>query len=430
LASNQFLALTNPVLAEEAKDALRRHVIEPLLERCADEEYGGFLVDFDERWRPAGPHNKTLEHASRTTLSFALIERAMPGLGCARLVRHGCEFLRSAFWDVAHSGFFAQVERSGGPCWEGLKHPHAVTYVAQAFLLAEPVLPTGEGRLWASRAQQWLDDVAWDPEHGGYWGSYRRNNEPYPEGARLPTPNGLDVLGLPVGFKESNTLSDAIETLTILAAHGLGGQYRDRLGWLVELVAGRLTEPSKMLPYVYHRDWQASSDAVHLGQQFQMIHRLVAAAGVLGEMRLLGRCCDLAESGLAFGRHPDGGFCFAFKTDGTGSSSNVRQWWVQLEAVRALHALAGNEIIDQEKRECYAMARDQQWAFVRGRFFDNRYGGLWEFAEDADVRSRKAWSKWLRPWLPASQPLPKAHGWKDPSHEVGAFLALAGLLGQ
>ena len=56
------------------------------------------------------------------------------------------------------------------------------------------------------RALAWLDDVAWDPTYGGYWGSFRRNNERYPDGAQLPTPDGRDILGLTPGFKENNTL--------------------------------------------------------------------------------------------------------------------------------------------------------------------------------------------------------------------------------
>jgi len=134
--------MSNSQLAAEANSAMRRHVVEPLVRRCIDREYGGFLVDFDEQWRPAGPHDKTLEHASRMTLAFALIDRAMPGEGCDRLVRQGCAFLQEVMWDAAHGGFFAKVDRSGRPFWEGLKHPHAVTYAAEAFLLAEPYLPT------------------------------------------------------------------------------------------------------------------------------------------------------------------------------------------------------------------------------------------------------------------------------------------------
>src|SRR5579863_808984 len=135
--------------AEQARAALRAHVLEPLLARCVDQEYGGFLVDFDERWHPAGPHNKTLEHASRSTIAFALMDQAMPGQGCDRLVRHGCAFLQSAMWDSEHGGFFASVDRGGRPCWDGMKHPHAATYAARAFLLAAQYLPQGEGRLWA-----------------------------------------------------------------------------------------------------------------------------------------------------------------------------------------------------------------------------------------------------------------------------------------
>ena len=416
-------------IAEEARDALRRHVLEPLVPRCMDAEYGGFLVDFDQRWQPVGPHEKTLEHASRTTLSFAQLEAAMPGEGCDRLVRHGCAFLQAAMWDAANGGFFARVDRSGRPCWDGLKHPHAVTYAALAFLLAEPYLPPGEGRLWACRAQQWLDEVAWDPMHGGYWGSYRRDNERYLDDAHLPTPHGLDVLGLPLGVKESNTLGDAIDTLTILVAHGMGEPCRTRLVWLVNLVADRLSASTKALPYQYRRDWQPVSGVVHLGLQFQMVHRLLSTAAVLGEPRLLATSRDLANYCLERGRHPRGGFCFAVSGDGqarqaTGMSNDVRHWWVQFEAVRLLHALAINGGIDRDARDGYRRARDQQWVFVRERFFDQRYGGIREFPEEPGTRWYNIWRQWLRPPRAIPPRLLKTHGWKDPFHEIGAFLAL------
>ena len=417
----------NREIADQARAALRRHVVEPLLSRCVDAEYGGFLVDFDERWRPVGPHHKTLEHASRSTLAFALAERAMPGAGCAQLARHGCAFLREALWDAANGGFFARVDRRGRPSWDGLKHPHAVTYAALAFLLAEPCLPPGEGREWACRSQQWLDEVAWDPAHGGYWGSYRRNNERYPDGAHLPTPDGLDVLGLRPGFKESNTLGDSIDTLTVLAAHGIRGRCASRLAWLVDLVVERLTDTSGVLPYLYRPDWQPVSGIAHLGQQFQMVHRLLAAADVLGETRPVARSCDLAGFGLSSGRHPAGGFCFAPSAANNTPASldppaDLRQWWIQLEAVHALHALATHAAIDHDARARYAQARDQQWEFLRRHFFDARLGGIWELPVDPGRQWLVRLPRWLRPGPPL--PSRKTHGWKDPLHDVLTFLAL------
>jgi sulfoquinovose isomerase len=414
----------NPQIAAEARSALRRHVVEPLVPRCVDREYGGFLVDFDERWRPAGPHDKTLEHASRMTLAFALVERAIPGEGCDQLVRHGCAFLQGVMWDATHGGFFAQVDRSGRPSWEGLKHPHAVTYATEAFLLAAPYLPPGEGQLWARRALAWLDDVAWDPTYGGYWGSFRRNNERYPAGAHLPTPDGRDILGLTPGFKEINTLGDAIEMLTTFVAHGIGGPFAERLAWLVDLVADRLTDPSGVLPYLYRPDWRTVPDVVRIGQSFQMIHRLVAVAATSGATALVAKARKIADFCLASARHPSGGFCIAVSGDGrtwpsTGPSTDLRQWWVQFEAARALHALATHEAIDHDARALYGRARDEQWAFARDHFFDTRYGGIWELAVESNTRRR---APWLRPRLP--WPLRKTHGWKDPLHEVGTFLAL------
>lgn len=419
----------NSGIAEQARAALRRHVLEPLVSRCVDRDYGGFLVDFDERWRPVGPHNKTLEHASRTTIALALLDQAMPGEGCDALVRDGCAFLQGAFWDTAYGGFFAEVDRHGRPSWEGLKHPHAVTYAARAFLLAEPYLPPNEGRLWACRALAWLDDVAWDTTHGGYWGSFRRNNERYPERARLPTSNGRDVLGLTPSFKEVNTLGDALETLTDFVAHGITGRCADRLTWLIDLIVQRLTDRNGILPYLYWPDWRPVPDLVRIGQQFQMIHRLVAAAGVTDATGLVTRSRELSDFCLAAARHPSGGFCLAVSGGGRtwpsiGPTTDLRQWWVQLEAARALHVLATHEGIDSAARGVYERARDEQWGFVRDHYFDTRYGGIWEYPRESSPPWHALLPYRLRP-KPAELSPRKTHGWKDPLHEVEAFLALA-----
>lgn len=422
--------MTDAAIADQARAALRRHVAEPLMPRCVDREHGGFLVDFDDRWRPIGPHDKTLEHASRMTTAFALVDGVLPGEGFDRLVRHGCAFLQEALWDADHGGFFARVDRSGKPSWDGLKHPHAVTYAAQAFLLAAPHLAPGEGRRWAGRALDWLNDVAWDRLHGGYWGSYRRDNERYPDGARLPTDDGRDVLGLPPGFKEINTLGDAVETLTAFVTLGLADRCADRLASLVDLVIDRLSDAQGMVPYLYRRDWHPVPDLLRIGQNFQLVHRLVAAAAATGATGAVARSCDIADFCLASGRHPSGGFCFAVAAGGrtwpaTGPSSDQRQWWVQLEAVHALHVLARHPAVDPDARARYAVARDEQWTFVRDKLFDARFGGIWELALDPNPRLFGRLPRWLQPEPRSRRRLRKTHGWKDPFHEVCAFLALS-----
>ncbi len=416
-------------IAEQAWDALHRHVLAPLVPRCIDKEYGGFLVDFDDRWQPAGPQFKSLEHAARTTTAFAQIDRAMPGQGYERYVRHGCAFLQQAMWDGAHGGFFVRVDRSGRPQWEGLKHPHAVTYVARAFLLAEPHLPPGEGLMWAERALAWLDEFAWDPAHGGYWGSFRRNNERYADGARLPTPDGRDIFGLVPGFKEINTQGDAVELLTCFAERDPGGRCAKRLVDMVELVADRLMQPNGVVPYRYLRDWRPVPDLARVGYQFMLARHIATAATVTPITAAVARACDLVDFCFTSARHPAGGFCFAVTADGrawpaTGPSTDLRQWWVQIEAVHTLHVLANNVSVEPAARARYREARDEQWSFVRDNLFDEQHGGVCELPLEPAPR----WPcrlKHLLLRLPPPTPLLKSHCWKDCSHEVGTFLTLA-----
>jgi mannobiose 2-epimerase len=417
-------------LADEARDALRRHVLAPLLPRCVDREYGGFLVDFDERWQPVGPHEKSLEHAARTTIAFALLDRALPGEGCDRMVHHGCAFLREVMWDAEHGGFFARVDRAGRPLWDGLKHPHAVNYAARAFLMGERHLPAGEGEVWANRSLAWLDEVAWDARHGGYWGAFRRDNRRFPAGARLPTPDGRDVFGLSAGFKEINTQGDAIEMLSAFVERGAGGRCGDRLECLVGLVADRLIDANGAMHYAYHPDWRPIPHLLRVGYQFLMARHLALVPG--GRRRaaeLVARSRRLVDFCLASARHPRGGFCFAVSGEGrawpdTGAASDLRQWWVQVEAVYALHLLARHEGIEPEARARYRRECEELWAFLRHTYFDERHGGLRELP----IRGRRRrWPGALARWLdaPGAGRLPlKGHPWKDMSHEAATFAAL------
>jgi len=68
--------------------------------------------------------------------------------------------------------------------------------------------------------------------------------------------------------------------------------------------------------------------------------------------------------------------CVAVSGDGrtwptTDSSADLRQWWVQLEALAALNALA---VHDEIAGAVYARERDTQWEFLREHYFDSRFG--------------------------------------------------------
>jgi mannose/cellobiose epimerase-like protein (N-acyl-D-glucosamine 2-epimerase family) len=421
--------------AGDAWAALRRHVLEPFVPRCADREYGGFLVDFDDEWRPVGPHEKSLEYTTRTIMALAMLDRALPGAGCAALVSDGCTFLRDAMWDREHGGFFARVDRAGRPLWDGMKHPHAANYAVRAFLMAAPYLPAGEGEAWAARTLAWLDDVAWDDVHGGYWGAFRRDNRRYAAGERTPTSNGGDVFGLPTGLKEINTQGDAIEMLTSCVERGVGARSRDRLETLVRIVSDRLIDAEGAMFYAYRPDWRPVPDLLRVGYQFMMARHLAHVPAARERHDELMACSRrLVDFCLALAHHPEGGFCFAVSAHGrswpaTGPSSDVRQWWVQVEALYTLHLLASDASTEPAASARYRAEAEALWDFVRREHFDETHRGLREFsgvAVEPEPATFAPW-RWFSQPARASAPAPlKTHPWKDTYHEVGALLALAG----
>lgn len=413
-------------LAQQAIDALRRHVVTPYLTHCVDEEHGGFLVDFDEWWRPRGAHDKSLEHAARTTLCFVLLDRLLPGEGCDRLARQGFSFLTEAMWDRQHGGFFALVDRTGRPLWDGLKHPHGITYVARAFRLAGSIVPDAD--LWANRALDWLDTVTWDEGEGGYWGTYRRDLARYPIGSPLPTRDGKDPLVRLPNLKEINTQGDAIATLSAFVSRGAEGKCLERLDTLVRLVTERLIDPAGAMPFTFRRDWYPVAGLVWIGHQFQMARALAQAkCSPQLERQALARSRDLTDFCLSLARHQEGGFRFAVNADGCTwleeGAPRHRSWWVQLEAAHALHVLSQHEAVEPEARARYLGARDEQWAFVRERLLDTQYGGVHEFPREFSAKPARR--RFLRRRQGPFATGRKSHAWKDPFHEVELLIALA-----
>ena len=63
----------------EIRRALDRHVLDAWFPACLDHENGGFLCDFDARWRPDGAQVKMLEFQARQTRVAALGCRLHPG---------------------------------------------------------------------------------------------------------------------------------------------------------------------------------------------------------------------------------------------------------------------------------------------------------------------------------------------------------------
>lgn len=408
-------------LARELEAILFCHALDAHWPATADREYGGYLTDLDQRWRPCGEQSKSLEFQARQTWAYARAAQLYPGRGYDGAAQHGFEFLRRAMWDDDHGGFFTLVDRQGRPLKQGRKHPHGCTYAIEAFLELSPLIGDAETRLWAGRAFDWLEAVAWDREHGGYWGDYTR------AGIRID-PDDLspedryDWLGTPYGLKDMNVPGDALGALGALVRYGWGERAVARLEWLYRHYVDRLVTPYGLMSYFYTRDWTPLPDIPRSGHPLQLIETLISAAGPLD--RTAEAICvaeKLVRRYRSFFAHAEGGLIFARSIQPSpfydiDLSVRERTWWVQTEASRAFLLLALLCPDDPSHREAFA----GQWSFVEGHMVDTRFHGFFESAEEG----RKA-RQWLSPFHSSSR---KTHLWKDVSHEAHMLMDAVGWL--
>ena len=422
-------------LSKAAQTLLDDVVLRPYAGQCLDQEYGGYLVDFDHQMHPGGPHRKSLEHAGRTTLAFVMLHRFRPDAGFDRHALHGFEFLMNQMWDAEESGFYALVKRDGTPDWEGIKHSHGVTYVARAFALSADILGQQVAADWVAKCIGWLDDCAWVPKFGGYVGTFDRNNRPLAVGSKAPTDHGDDPIGAPVGMLEINTQSDALGTMVdLLSEMGTAAPTGsiDRLSELFDRII-QVIQPNGVLPFLLLPDWTPTPTAGRLGHQFQTVRRLIEAGDLIDRETVAAEASHrLLDHALTRCRHPDGGFPGEVSAVGRiwsaiGSPADQRQCWVQLEALDALGVLSEHRQTDAAVARRYHAERQDLCGFIESRLADRRHGGLVEFVGDAvPGRTQTRWPLRRRRATLEAEPGAKYHRWKDISHETATLSYAAG----
>ena len=136
--------MTHVLDAARLGQMVRTHVLETWFPRCIDDEHGGYLCDFDHRWRPAGDQVKMLEFQARQTRVAALGVRLDPSDAEMRAAcLHGWEALRDGLWDAEHGGWYACADRAWSPM-HGEKHAHGTAYAILACLDVGRVLDIPE----------------------------------------------------------------------------------------------------------------------------------------------------------------------------------------------------------------------------------------------------------------------------------------------
>lgn len=384
-----------PLDPDELERTLWRDALDAWFPRCLDEERGGYLCDFDARWRPDGPQDKMLEFQTRHTRVAALACRLRPGDAAReRACRHGYEYLRDVMWDAERGGWYACVDRDGRPRDGGDKHGHGSVYAIHACVDVARTLGEPEALGFAREGLQWLDEHAWDRERGGYWGWLRADGTPY--GLRpAEAPGTRDHMGTPLGAKDMNVQGDMIEMLTELYHRHGDALAGERLAALVRLFEGLVRDTGR-LPVALTPELRPLTLDANAGLELQACHRLPLARAALGEPLAIGPIERTLRAHAGAQRGPTGGIVDPFGRE---------EWWLQMEVLRA-GALAA--VVDLEARDRHLAETARHWDYVRRTFVDPVHGGLFRV-----------------PPTGRESPPEKGTRWKDASHESFALATAA-----
>jgi mannobiose 2-epimerase len=274
-----------------------RHEIESELDfilkawfpRTIDTEYGGFLSDFDYRWRPRGPQHKMLEYQARQTTAAAKGASRFKELYDTAL--HGFRYLKEIMWDAQSGGWFRLLDRSGNPLEGGLKHGHGSSYAISACVCCYELTEEQACLELAKTAFGWLEEHAHDSVNGGYFVFYHRDGCPILSEGFHGTLR--DAIGTPIGCKDANTTSDLLKAFSDLYRVWPDTLLKERLLELLHIVRDRLVVAPGLMHMYTHPDWTPLPDFVRYGQVIRSANHLLAAA------KTLESAADLLTSSVA-----------------------------------------------------------------------------------------------------------------------------------
>ncbi|HEY1725745.1 MAG TPA: AGE family epimerase/isomerase [Steroidobacteraceae bacterium] len=382
-----------------------------------DRQHGGFLCDFDYRWKLRGTNDKLLDYQARQTIAAARAAAHCPDMPLLReTALHGFAYLREKMWDHSLGGWYRLLSRSGDALEDSTKHGHGTAYAISACAACFDATGDAQCLELAKRAFHWLEQHAHDAQHGGYFVFYARNGTPIlsVEQTHPPRADRRDAIGTPIGCKDANTNSDLLKGFVDLYRVWPDPLLRQRLEELLCIVRDRLVVVPGLMHMYANPDWTPLPDVVRYGQILRSAIILLAASeSLFGELDATTEriAKSMVDTMLRIAWDPErGGFHLAgsslgpLRLEDTVVFVRDKVWWAQADGLRALLAMAARHPDDPID---YASQFQRLWQYARKYVIDAKRGGWLSAGLDTNPKADRG---------------PKASAWKDASHEVEALL--------
>jgi mannobiose 2-epimerase len=411
---------SEPVWRAAYRELLAKHVVDVWFPRSIDDQYGGFLCNFDRRWEDTGTDEKLLEFQARQTTTAAELLTVFPDTPSLRkAVTSGFEFLRDVMWDKEYGGWYLRTDRSGAPIVSdaGTKHAHGMAYAKEACFAVYAATGDPHALNLGLASFEWIDANARDSVHGGYFGPMRRDGSRIgPEEAAGP----YDFIGVPFGLKDMDVNKDMLGALSYASrVQPQSDRIRGRAEELVAIMVRCFAEPMERPWFLFNADWTPASTYWKPSEAAHGAGMLIEARSFTpDEDQLVDTAARMVRQTFAFGWNAEAG-ALLFERDLNLAVTKRQQrnmpWWAQLELLKAAEYLTVLCPDDAYMKTVRDAARSAVQLFV-----DERHGGFTKLPlSRARLRDRIL----RRPkWRDASR---KGDKWKDASHDGRALARLA-----
>ena len=278
----------------DGSERLLRDEMDKIYPAAVDRKRGGFHQNFDAHWMPIPDTDCMVVAQARHTWTAAALAAHWPDRRepFQEIARHGIEFLSGPMSDPKDGGLFFHVGADGKSRHpeDDQKHSYGLAFALYAAAYVHRITADATARKLAIDTFLWLDQHAYDAQHGGYWDALQRNGEPIATKISAETLAGpRDRLGVPPGLKTMNTHIHLLEALVeLVRIHPQETpQAVARLKELFDLVAHRFTNPPGALTLYFTGDWRPTPAHNSFGHDVETAFLLEEAAEAIGTLDAL-----------------------------------------------------------------------------------------------------------------------------------------------
>ena len=248
-ADQKEISTDRLAIADEMEAVLTTGMMDYWYPRCVDEEYGGYLSNFDKEWNQKERQPKFIVTQARHTWASAQMALMYPENPLyLKVSEHGYKFLRDFMWDKEFGGYYTTTNRQG-ECIEDERFEQTKTAYGNAFAiygLAAYFEASDDSSALelAIKSFHWLDEHSHDPEFGGYFQFMLRDG----------TPQKLGHQGTPP--KDQKSSIHILEGLTALYEVWPDELLKSRVNEMLVLIRDTITTEKGYLNLFFRQDWK------------------------------------------------------------------------------------------------------------------------------------------------------------------------------